>query len=141
MINTYIVHIPTHDINVVFDSYHIVSWDLWQPLVDLCWHFVRVTLDIGHVKGFVEVPFPRVSHWNKRKGFIEKVFSNGRLDRRPYLLKLIRLEPPRGKRFGERRIMGRWSREMSFKIKSSRKVEMECPLDGVVRKAKEKALG
>jgi hypothetical protein len=53
-------------------------------------------LDIGHVKGFVEVPFPRESHWNKRKGIMEKGFSNGRLERRPSLVNLRRIEPPRG---------------------------------------------
>ena len=107
MINTCIAHVPTHDINVVFNSYHIVSWELWQPLVDLCWHFVKVTLDIGHVKGFVEVPCTRESHWNKRKGIMEKGFINRRLERRPSLVNLRSLEPPRGKIFGERRILGR----------------------------------
>jgi hypothetical protein len=116
MINTFIFHVTTHEINVVFNNYHIVSWELWQLLVDLCWHFVRVTLDIGHAKGFVEVPFPRESHWNKRNGFMEKRFSKGRLERRPSLVNLRRLEAPRGKRFGERRILGRWSREMSSKM-------------------------
>jgi hypothetical protein len=105
-----IVHISSHDINVVFASYHIVPWELWKLLVDICWHLVRLTLDIVHVKGFVEVSFPRASHWSKGKGFMEKVFSNGRLERRPTLVNLRRLEPPRGKRFGEIRVMGRWSR-------------------------------
>ena len=59
---------------------------------------------------FVEVPCPRASQWNKREGIMEKGFSNVRLERRPSLVKLRRLEPPRGKRFGERRILGRWSR-------------------------------
>jgi hypothetical protein len=57
-------------------------------------------LDIGHVKGFVEAPFPREIHWSKRNGFMEKGFSNGRLERRPSLVNLRRLEPPRGKMFG-----------------------------------------
>jgi hypothetical protein len=90
-------------------------------------------LDIGHVKGFVEVPLPRVSHWNKRKGIMEKVVSNERLEKRPTLVNLRRLEPPRGKRFGERRIMVRWSHQMSFKMDSSRKVERERPSGGVTR--------
>jgi hypothetical protein len=98
-------------------------------------------LDIGHVKGFVEVPFPRASHWNKREGIMEKGFSNGGLERRPFLVNIRRLEPPRGKRFGERRILGRWSHQMGFKMNSSRKVERERPLGGVTMKAKGKALG
>jgi hypothetical protein len=73
--------------------------------------FVRVTLDIGHVKGFVEVPCPRVSHWNKRNGIMEKGFNNGRLERRPSLVNLRRLEPPKEKRFGEKNILGRWPDE------------------------------
>ena len=90
-------------------------------------------MDIGHVKGFVEVPFPRVIHWNKRKGIMENGFDNGRLERRPSLVNLRRLEPPRGKRFGERRVLGRWSRKMSFKMSSSRRVEGERPLGGFAR--------
>jgi hypothetical protein len=82
-------------------------------------------LDIGHVKGFVEVSCPRAIHWNKRKGIMEKGFSNGRLEGRPSLVNLRSIEPPTGKRFGERRIMGRWSRQMSFKMNSSRKVERD----------------
>jgi hypothetical protein len=66
-------------------------------------------LDIGHVKGFVEVLCPRAIHWNTRKGMMEKGFFNVRLERRLYLVNLRRLEPPRGKMFGERRILGRWS--------------------------------
>ena len=102
---------------------------------------VRVTLDIGHVKGFVEVSFPRSIHWRKGKGFMEKGFSNGRLEGRPSLVNLRSIEPPTGKRFGERRIMGRWSRQMSFKINPSRKVERERPSGGVARQAKGKDLG
>jgi len=98
-------------------------------------------LDIGHVKGFVEVPCPRASHWNKRKGIMEKDFSNERLERMPYLVNLRRLEPPRGKRFGERRILGRWSRHISFRMNSSKKVERERPSGGVIGKAKRKDLG
>jgi hypothetical protein len=98
-------------------------------------------LDIGHVKGFVEVCFPRVSHWNKRKGIVEKGFSNGRLERRPSLVNLRRIEPPRGKILGERSILGRWSHQMSFKMISSRKRERERPLGGVARQAKGKDLG
>jgi hypothetical protein len=75
-------------------------------------------LYIDHVKGFVEFPFPRESHWNKRKGIMENGFSNERLERRPSLVNLRRIEPPRGKRFWEGRILGRWSHQMSFKMKS-----------------------
>jgi hypothetical protein len=57
-------------------------------------------LDIGHVNGFVEVLFPRVSHWIKRNVIVQEVFENGRLERRPSLEKLRRLEPSRGKRIG-----------------------------------------
>jgi hypothetical protein len=94
---------------------------------------VRVTLDIGHIEGFVEVSFPRASHWSKEKGFMEKVFSNERLERRPSLVNLRRLEPPRGKRFGARRILGRWSRQRNFKMNSSINVERESPSGGVAR--------
>jgi hypothetical protein len=80
-------------------------------------------LDIGHVKVFLEVSFPRVSHWSKGKGYMEKGFSNGRLERRPSLVKLRRLEPLRGGRFGERRFLGRWIHQMNFQMNSSRKVE------------------
>jgi hypothetical protein len=88
-------------------------------------------LDIGHVKGFVEVSCPRPSHWNKRKGFMEKGFRNRRIERRPSLVNLRRFEPPRGKRFGERRILERWSHQMSFKMNLSRKVERERSSGGV----------
>jgi hypothetical protein len=133
MINTWIVHISAHDINVVFDSYHIVSWELWQPLVDMCWHLIRVTLDIGHVEGFVEVSCSRASHWSKGKGFMEKSFSNRRLERMPSLVNLRRLEFPGGERLGERKFLGRWSCQMSFKMSSSKRVEREHPLGGVGR--------
>ena len=79
-------------------------------------------MDISHVKGFVEVPCQRASHWNKRKGIMEKGFSNERLERRPSLVNLIRLESPKGKGLGERRILGRWIHQMGFKIISSRRV-------------------
>jgi hypothetical protein len=72
---------------------------------------------------------------------MEKGFNNGILERRPSLVNLRRLEPPRGKMFGEGRFMGRWSRQMSFKMSSSRKRERERPLGGVARQAKGKALG
>jgi hypothetical protein len=80
-------------------------------------------LDISHVKGFEGFPLPRVIHRSKRNGFMEKGFRNGRLERRPYLVNITRIEPPRGEMFGERRIIGRWGRQMSFKTNSSRKVE------------------
>jgi hypothetical protein len=66
---------------------------------------------------------------------MEKGFNNGRFER-PSLVNLRRLEPPRGKTFGERRILGRWSRRMS----SSRKRERGHPLGRVAKKAKGKAL-
>jgi hypothetical protein len=93
-------------------------------------------LDSGHVKGFIEVLFPRVSHWSKGKGTVEEGFDNGRLERRPSLVNLRRLEPLRAKRLGRGRVMGRWSRQMSFKRGSSRKVERECSLGGFARQAK-----
>jgi hypothetical protein len=49
-------------------------------------------------------------------------FSNERLERRPSLVNLRRIEFPRGKRFGERRVLGRWSHQMSFNMSSSRRV-------------------
>jgi hypothetical protein len=42
---------------------------------------------------------------------------------------------------GIRWVLGRWSRQMSFKESSSRKVERERPLGGVARKARVKDLG
>jgi len=59
-----------------------------------------------------------------------------RLERRPSLINLRRLEPSRGKRFGEIKILGRWSRWMSFKMRSSRKRERENLLGGIARKSK-----
>jgi hypothetical protein len=44
----------------------------------------------------------------------------------------------RGKR--EKWVCGRWSRQMNFKVSSSRKREKERPLGGVARQAKGKAL-
>jgi hypothetical protein len=69
----------------------------------------------------------------QEKRFMEKGFSNTRLERRPSLVNLIRLEPPRGKSFGERLVLGRWSCQMNFKMNSSRKVERECSSSGVSR--------
>jgi hypothetical protein len=60
--------------------------------------------------------------------------------RRSSLVNLGRIEPPRGERLGRGRVLGRWSRQMSFKKSSSRKVERERPLGGVARQAKGKAL-
>jgi hypothetical protein len=45
----------------------------------------------------------------------------------------------RGKK--QRWVRGKWSRQMSFKKSSLRKVEREHPLGGVARKAREKDLG
>jgi hypothetical protein len=41
---------------------------------------------------------------------MENDFSNERFERRTSLVNLIRIEPLRGKIFGERRILGRWNR-------------------------------
>jgi hypothetical protein len=41
------------------------------------------------------------------EGIYGKGFSNGRLERRPSLVNLRRLEFPRGKRFGERKDSGK----------------------------------
>jgi hypothetical protein len=64
---------------------------------------------------------------------MEKVLSNWRLERRPSLVNLRRLEFLRGKRSGERKFLGRWSCQMSFKMSSSKRVGGECPLGGVTR--------
>jgi hypothetical protein len=53
-------------------------------------------MDGGHVKGFVEVLFSRVSHWIKGKGTMEQVFDNERLEGRPSSVDLRRFEPPWG---------------------------------------------
>jgi hypothetical protein len=45
----------------------------------------------------------------------------------------------KGKR--EKWVCGRWSRQMNFKVSSSRKSKRERPLGGVTRQAKGKALG
>jgi hypothetical protein len=78
-----------------------------------------------------------VSHWSKGKGTVEKGFDNGRLERRPSSVNLRRFESPWGKSLKGRWILGRWSRQMSFK-KSSSKVEGERPSSGVARKARER---
>jgi hypothetical protein len=52
----------------------------------------------------------------------------------------MRLMLIKGWKGGKRWVLGRWSRQMSFKMSSSRRVERECPL-GVAKKAKGKALG
>jgi hypothetical protein len=41
----------------------------------------------------------------------------------------------------EKWVLGRWSCQMSFKKRSSRKLERERPLSGVARQARKKALG
>jgi hypothetical protein len=64
---------------------------------------------------------------------MENGFSNKRFEGKPSLVNLRRLEPPRGKRFGERRVLGRWSRQMNFKMNSLRKVERERSSGGVAR--------
>jgi hypothetical protein len=53
-------------------------------------------MDDVHVKGFVKVIFPRVSHWRKGKGTMEKGFDNGRLEGRCSSVNLRRFEPPWG---------------------------------------------
>jgi hypothetical protein len=72
---------------------------------------------------------------------MENGFNNERLESRPSLVDLRRLEPPWAKRFGSGRVLGRWIRQTSFKKISSRKAERERPLGGVARQAKGKALG
>jgi hypothetical protein len=96
--------------------------------------------DGGHVQGFVKIFFPRVSHWSKGKGTLEKGFDNGRLERRPSSVNLRRFESPWGKSLKGRQILGRWSHQMSFK-KSSSRVEGEHPSSGVTRKARGKGFG
>jgi len=66
-------------------------------------------MDNGHVKGFVKVFFPRVSHWSKWKGTMEKGFDNEILEGRPSSVNLRRFESPWGKRIKGRRVLGRWS--------------------------------
>jgi hypothetical protein len=61
------------------------------------------------------------------KVIMEKGFNNERIERRPSLVNLRRLEPPRGERFGKGRILARWICQMSFKMRSSRKVERDIP--------------
>jgi hypothetical protein len=98
-------------------------------------------MDGGHVKGFIEVFFPRVIHWSKGKGTLKEGFDNKRLEGRPSLVYLIRFEPPKGKMIRRGRVLGRWSRKMSFKKRSSKKVESERPLGGFSRQAREEDLG
>jgi hypothetical protein len=52
---------------------------------------------------------------------MEEGFDNGRLEGRPSLVDLRRFEPPRGKRLRRGRVLGRWSRQMSFKKSSSKR--------------------
>jgi hypothetical protein len=122
---------------MIVRSGNIISRKLCKPFVRLFWHCVRVSKDGGHVKGFIKVIFPRVRHWSKGKGTVEKGFDNGRLLRRPSLVNIRRFEPPLGKTLKGRRVLGRWSCQMSFK-KSSSKVEGGHPLAGVVRKDRER---
>jgi hypothetical protein len=114
MFNFCIVHVSAHDIKMILIDHYIVSWELWKTLVKLFWHCIGVSLDSGHVKGFVEVFFPKVIHWSKGKGIVEKYFDNGRLEGRPYLVDLRRFEPPRGKIFGRGWVLGRSSHQMRF---------------------------
>jgi len=72
---------------------------------------------------------------------MEEIFNNERLEKRSSLLNLRRLESLRGERIGKGRFLGRWNRQMSFNMSSSRKVERECPLGGFVGKDKGKAFG
>jgi hypothetical protein len=95
---------------------------------------------VAMFKGFIKIFFPRVSHWSKGKGTLEKGFDNGRLERRPSSVNLRRFESSWGEIINGRRILGRWSRQMSFK-KSSSRVEGERPSSGVSRKARGKGFG
>jgi hypothetical protein len=56
-------------------------------------------------------------------------------------MRLMLIKGWKGGKREKERVLGRWSRQMSFKMSSSRKVERERPLGGVARKAKGKALG
>jgi hypothetical protein len=50
-----------------------------------------------------------------------------RLEGRSSLVNLRRLEPPRGKRLGRGRVLGRWSHQMSFKKSSSKRGKGNVP--------------
>jgi hypothetical protein len=76
---------------MVLKGHYIISWEIWKPLFRLLWNSIGVSLDGGHVKGFVEVLFPRESNWSKGKGIMEKGFDNERLEKRPYLVYLGRI--------------------------------------------------
>jgi hypothetical protein len=100
---------------MIIKSDHIISRKLWKPFIRLFWHGIGISRNGGHVQGFVEIIFPRLSHWSKGKGTLEKGFDNMRLERRTYLVNLRRCESPWGKSINGRWILGRWSHHMSFK--------------------------
>jgi hypothetical protein len=52
---------------------------------------------------------------------MEKGFDNGRIEGRSSFINLRRIEPPRGKKLGRGRVLGRWSYQMNFKKSSSKK--------------------
>jgi len=131
MFDPCIVHVSAHDIKMILNGHYIVSLELWQPLVRLFWHCIGVSLDSGHVKGFVEVFFLKEIHWIKGKGTLENRFDNGRIKRRPYLVELRRLEPPMGKILGRGRVLGGCIHQMRFNMISTRNMEREHPLGGV----------
>jgi len=57
-------------------------------------HGIGISRNGRHVQGIVEIFFPRVSHWSKGKGTLEKGLDNERLERRPSSVNLRRLESP-----------------------------------------------
>jgi hypothetical protein len=115
---------------MIVNSHDIVSRKFWQPFFRLFQHCVGVSMDGGHVNGFVNLFFLRTSHWSKGKGTMKKGFDNERFKGRHFLVNFRRFEAPQGKGLKRRRVLGRQSRQMSFK-KCSSKVERECPLGGV----------
>jgi hypothetical protein len=125
---------------MIINSDLIISWKVWKPFMRLFRHGIGISRDGGYVQGFIKVLFPRVRHWSKGKGTLEKGFVNEILERMPSSVNLRRIESPRGKSLKGRRIMGRWSRQMGFK-KSSSRVKGEHLSSGVIRKSRGKGFG
>jgi hypothetical protein len=89
MFHFYIFHVSTYDIEMIVYSGDIVSSKLWQPFMRLFRYYAGVFRDGGHVKWFIKVFFPRVSHLIKGKGTLENDFYNWRLEGRPSSVNLI----------------------------------------------------
>jgi hypothetical protein len=81
---------------MIINNDHIISWKIWQPLIRLFHHCIRVSRDGGHVNVFIKVIFPRVIHWRKGKATMKKGFDNERLEGRLSLVNFRRFEPPWG---------------------------------------------